>query len=38
MAHIILLVFDDFNMKDLGKEHTYHLITILKEHYKVKED
>jgi hypothetical protein len=29
---------DDFCVKYIGKEHAMHLISILKKHYKVKED
>jgi hypothetical protein len=32
------LVVDNFGIKYIGKDHAMHLILILKEHYKVKED
>jgi hypothetical protein len=32
------LVVDDFGVKYVGKEHTMHLINILKEHYEISED
>jgi hypothetical protein len=32
------LIVDDFGMKYVGKEHAMHLISILKEHYKISED
>ncbi len=32
------LVVDDFGVKYIGKEHVMHLISILKQHYKISED
>ena len=32
------LVVDDFGVKYIGKEHVYHLLKALKEHYEVEED
>jgi hypothetical protein len=32
------LIVDDFGVKYIGKEHIMHLISVLKAHYKVKED
>jgi hypothetical protein len=32
------LVVDDFGVKYVGKEHAMHLISILKQHYKISED
>ncbi len=32
------LVVDDFGVKYIGKEHAMHLISILKQHYKISED
>jgi hypothetical protein len=32
------LVVNDFGVKYIGKEHAMHLISILKQHYKISED
>jgi hypothetical protein len=32
------LVVDDFGVKYVGKEHTMHLVSILKQHYEISED
>ncbi len=33
-----MLVIDDFNVEYVGKEHANHIMSVLKEFYKVEED
>jgi hypothetical protein len=35
---LFTLVVNDFGVKYIGKEHAMHLISILKQHYKISED
>ena len=32
------LTVDDFGVKYIGREHTEHLMSVLKQHYKMKEE